>query len=182
MRAKGLGAHVIVAENDPLRALEAHMDGYEVMSMEKAAFIGDIFVTTTGDINVIRKEHFRKMKDGAIVANSGHFNVEIEIGALEAMKKKKRKIRGHIDEYTRRRQEDIPPGEGRLVNLACAEGHPSDVMAMSFANQSLCSEFMWEVKGEEAREEGIFCTAGDRQERRHAETQIGRDHDRQADG
>jgi len=144
MRAKGLGAHVIVTEVDPLRALEAHMDGYEVMSMEKAAPIGDIFVTTTGDINVIRKEHFKKMKDGAIVANSGHFNVEIEIGALEAMKKKKRKIRGHIDEYTLADGKKIfLLGEGRLVNLACAEGHPSDVMDMSFANQSLCSEFMW---------------------------------------
>ncbi len=144
MRAKGLGAHVIVAEVDPLRALEAHMDGYEVMEMEKAAAIGDIFVTTTGDIHVIRQEHFKKMKDGAIVCNSGHFNVEIEIEALEKMKKAKRRIRGFIDEYTLKDGKKIfLLGEGRLVNLACAEGHPSDVMDMSFANQSLCSEYMW---------------------------------------
>lgn len=144
MRAKGLGAHVIVAEVDPLRALEAHMDGFEVMEMEKAAAIGDIFVTTTGDIHVIRDEHFKKMKDGAIVCNSGHFNVEIEIEALEKMKKSKRRIRGLIDEYTLKDGRKIfLLGEGRLVNLACAEGHPSDVMDMSFANQALCSEYMW---------------------------------------
>lgn len=144
MRAKGLGAHVIVTEVDPLRALEAHMDGFEVMEMEKAAAIGDIFATTTGDIHVIREEHFKKMKDGAIVCNSGHFNVEIEIEALEKMKKAKRRIRGFIDEYTLKNGRKIfLLGEGRLVNLACAEGHPSDVMDMSFANQSLCSEYMW---------------------------------------
>lgn len=144
MRAKGLGAHVIVTEVDPLRALEAHMDGYEVMEMEKAAAVGDIFATTTGDIHVIREEHFKKMKDGAIVCNSGHFNVEIEIEALEKMKKSKRRIRGFIDEYTLKDGKKIfLLGEGRLVNLACAEGHPSDVMDMSFANQALCSEYMW---------------------------------------
>lgn len=144
MRAKGLGAHIIVTEVDPLRALEAHMDGYEVMEMSKAAPTGDIFVTTTGNINVIRKEHFKKMKDGAIVCNSGHFNVEIEIGALEKMKQSKRRVRGLIDEYTMKDGKKIfLLGEGRLVNLACAEGHPSDVMDMSFANQALCSEYMW---------------------------------------
>ncbi len=144
MRAKGLGAHVIVTEVDPLRALEAHMDGFEVMAMEKAAPLGDIFVTTTGDIHVIRKEHFKKMKDGAIVANSGHFNVEIDIDALEKMSKGKRRFREFIDEYTLPGDKKIfLLGEGRLVNLACAEGHPSDVMDMSFANQSLCSEYMW---------------------------------------
>jgi adenosylhomocysteinase len=144
MRAKGLGAHVIVTEVDPLRALEAHMDGFEVMEMEKAAPLGDIFVTTTGDIHVIRKEHFMKMKDGAIVANSGHFNVEIDIEALEKMKKSKRRFREFIDEYTLGDGKKIfLLGEGRLVNLAAAEGHPSDVMDMSFANQSLCSEYMW---------------------------------------
>ncbi len=144
MRAKGLGAHVIVTEVDPLRALEAHMDGFEVMEMEKAAPIGDIFVTTTGDIHVIRGEHFRKMKDGAVVANSGHFNVEIDIDALEKMKKSKRRFREFIDEYTMTDGRKIfLLGEGRLVNLAAAEGHPSDVMDMSFANQSLCSEYMW---------------------------------------
>ncbi|MBA4390710.1 MAG: adenosylhomocysteinase [Syntrophus sp. (in: bacteria)] len=144
MRAKGLGAHVIVTEVDPLRALEAHMDGFEVMAMEKAAPLGDIFVTTTGDIHVIRKEHFKKMKDGAIVANSGHFNVEIDINALEKLSKGKRRFREFIDEYTLPGGKKIfLLGEGRLVNLACAEGHPSDVMDMSFANQSLCSEYMW---------------------------------------
>lgn len=144
MRAKGLGAHIIVTEVDPLRALEAHMDGYEVMEMSKAAPMGDIFVTTTGNINVIRKEHFKKMKDGAIVCNSGHFNVEIEIEALEKMKQSKRRVRGLIDEYTMKDGKKIfLLGEGRLVNLACAEGHPSDVMDMSFANQALCSEYMW---------------------------------------
>lgn len=144
MRAKGLGAHVIVTEVDPLRALEAHMDGFEVMAMEKAAPLGDIFVTTTGDIHVIRKEHFKKMKDGAIVANSGHFNVEIDIDALEKLSKGKRRFREFIDEYTLPGGKKIfLLGEGRLVNLACAEGHPSDVMDMSFANQSLCSEYMW---------------------------------------
>jgi adenosylhomocysteinase len=144
MRAKGLGAHVIVTEVDPLRALEAHMDGFEVMAMEKAASLGDIFVTTTGDIHVIRKEHFMKMKDGAIIANSGHFNVEIDIEALEKMKKSKRRFREFIDEYTLTNGKKIfLLGEGRLINLAAAEGHPSDVMDMSFANQSLCSEYMW---------------------------------------
>jgi len=144
MRAKGLGARVIVAEVDPLRALEAHMDGFEVMEMDRAAALGDIFVTTTGDIHVIREEHFKKMKDGAIVCNSGHFNVEIAIDSLEKMKKSKRRIRTFIDEYTLKDGKKIfLLGEGRLVNLACAEGHPSDVMDMSFANQSLCSEYMW---------------------------------------
>lgn len=144
MRAKGLGARVIVAEVNPLRALEALMDGFDVMRMEDAAPLGDIFITTTGDIHVLRKEHFELMKDGAIIGNSGHFNVEIDINALETMKVKKRSIRGSMDEYT------LPDGnriyllgEGRLVNLACAEGHPSEVMDMSFANQALCAEHMW---------------------------------------
>ncbi|MCX8021904.1 MAG: adenosylhomocysteinase [Syntrophorhabdaceae bacterium] len=144
MRARGLGAHVIVTEVNPVRALEAHMDGFEVMDMASAAPKGDIFVTTTGDIHVLRAEHFKKMKDGAIICNSGHFNVEIDIDALEGMKKKKRRIREFIDEYTLPGNKKIfLLGEGRLVNLACAEGHPSDVMDMSFANQALCSEFMW---------------------------------------
>ena len=144
MRAKGLSANVIVTEVDPLRALEARMDGFEVMDMKSAAKIGDIFVSATGDIHVLRGEHFKLMKDGAIVANSGHFNVEIDIDALEAMKKKKRKIRGQMDEYTLVDGKKVYVlGEGRLVNLACAEGHPSEVMDMSFANQALCSEYMW---------------------------------------
>ncbi len=144
MRAKGLSANVIVTEVDPLRALEARMDGFEVMDMRSAARIGDIFISATGDIHVLRGEHFKLMKDGAIVGNSGHFNVEIDIEALEAMKTKKRKIRGQMDEYTIAGGKKIYLlGEGRLVNLACAEGHPSEVMDMSFANQALCSEYMW---------------------------------------
>lgn len=144
MRARGLSAHVIVTEVDPLRALEARMDGFDVMDMKSAARIGDIFISATGDINVIRGEHFRLMKDGAIVGNSGHFNVEIDIGSLEKMKTMKRRIRGHMDEYTMADGRKIYLlGEGRLVNLASAEGHPSEVMDMSFANQALCSEYMW---------------------------------------
>jgi len=144
MRARGLSAHVIVTEVDPLRALEARMDGFDVMDMKSAARIGDIFISATGDINVIRGEHFRLMKDGAIVGNSGHFNVEIDIGSLEKMKTKKRRIRGHMDEYTMTDGRKIYLlGEGRLVNLASAEGHPSEVMDMSFANQALCSEYIW---------------------------------------
>lgn len=144
MRASGLGARVIVTEINPLRALEALMDGFDVMKMEDAAPLGDIFITTTGDIHVIRKEHFEKMKDGAIVGNSGHFNVEIDIPALESIKTKKRNIRGTMDEYTLPNGNRVYLlGEGRLVNLACAEGHPSEVMDMSFANQALCAEFLW---------------------------------------
>jgi adenosylhomocysteinase len=144
MRARGLSAHVIVTEVDPLRALEARMDGFDVMDMKSAARIGDVFISVTGDINVIRGEHFKLMKDGAIVGNSGHFNVEIDINSLEKMKTKKRKIRGLMDEYTMNDGRKIfLLGEGRLVNLAAAEGHPSEVMDMSFANQALCSEYMW---------------------------------------
>ena len=143
MRARGLSAHVIVTEVDPLRALEARMDGFNVMDMKRAAKIGDIFISATGDINVIRGEHFKLMKDGAIVGNAGHFNVEIDIKSLETMKRKKRKIRGQMDEYTMADGRKIYLlGEGRLVNLASAEGHPSEVMDMSFANQALCSEYM----------------------------------------
>lgn len=148
MRAKGMGAHVVVTEVNPIRALEAHLDGYEVMEMKEAAKIGDIFITTTGDINVIRREHFEVMKDGAIVGNSGHFNVEIDIAALEDMKEKKRKIRNFLDEYVLKDGRRIYLiGEGRLVNLSCAEGHPSEVMDMSFSNQALCVEYIWK-KGE----------------------------------
>jgi adenosylhomocysteinase len=146
LRAKGLGAHVVVTEVDPLRALEAHMDGYEVMSMAQAAKIGDLFVTVTGDVSVIRKEHFDRMKDGAIMANSGHFNVEIDIATLESMKTGKRRVREFVDEYTMADGRRIYLlGEGRLVNLAAAEGHPSEVMDMSFANQSLCAEYIWKA-------------------------------------
>jgi len=143
MRARGMGAHVIIVEVDPTKALEAIMDGYSVMPLKEAAPRGDIFVTLTGDINVIRKEHFLAMKDGAIVSNSGHFNVEIDIPALEALSKKKRQVREFVDEYTLKDGKRINLlGEGRLINLAAAEGHPASVMDMSFANQALCCEYI----------------------------------------
>ncbi len=143
MRAKGMGANVVVTEIDPLKSIEAVMDGYQVMPMGDAAKIGDIFVTVTGDIKVIRAEHFRAMKDGAIVCNTGHFNVEIDLEALEKMKKKKRKIRDFVEEFTMPNGRKINIlGEGRLINLASAEGHPSSVMDMSFANQALSAEYM----------------------------------------
>ncbi|MFA6281255.1 MAG: adenosylhomocysteinase [Candidatus Omnitrophota bacterium] len=143
MRAKGLGAKVIVVEIDPLRALEATMDGFDVMPIAQASKIGDIFVTVTGDIGVIRKEHFQVMKNGAIVANTGHFNVEIDIPALEALSNNKRRIRDFIDEYTLKNGKLIYLlGEGRLINLAAAEGHPACVMDMSFANQALSAEYI----------------------------------------
>ncbi|MEI8350298.1 MAG: adenosylhomocysteinase [Candidatus Omnitrophota bacterium] len=143
MRAKGLGAKVVVVEVDPLRALEATMDGYQVMTIKEAAKIGDIFVTATGDIHVIRREHFLTMKNGAIVANTGHFNVEIDIDGLEKLRAKKRKIRDFVEEYTLKNGKKICLlGEGRLINLAAAEGHPAQVMDMSFANQALSAEYM----------------------------------------
>jgi len=143
MRAKGMGAKVIVCEVDPLRALEATMDGYLVMPLKEACPLGDIFVTSTGDRDVIRKEHFELMKDGAIVANAGHFNVEINLEDLEEIAIKKRKIREDIQEFSLRNGKRINLlGEGRLVNLAAAEGHPSLVMDMSFANQALCCEYL----------------------------------------
>jgi len=143
MRAKGMAARVVVTEVDPLKALEATMDGYEAMPIQEAAKIGDIFVTLTGDLNVIRKEHFAVMKDGAIIANSGHFNAEIDIPDLEKMSKKKRATRDFVEEYTLRNDRRIYLlGEGRLINLAAAEGHPAQVMDMSFANQALAAEYM----------------------------------------
>jgi adenosylhomocysteinase len=149
MRAKGMGAMVYVCETDPLRALEAIMDGYEVTPLKKAASIGDVFVTLTGDTRVIRKEHFKLMRDGAIVANAGHFNVEIDIPALEGLSRKKRRIRDCVDEYTLKNGKRINLlGEGRLINLSAAEGHPASVMDMSFANQALCSEFIKKNAGE----------------------------------
>ncbi len=144
MRARGMGAQVIVTEVDHLKALEAIMDGFQVMPMSKAAAIGDIFCTLTGDIHVLRPEHFRKMPDGAIVANSGHFNVEIDTGGLRKLAKKVRKnIRPFTDEYTMKNGRRIYLlADGRLVNLACAEGHPACVMDMSFASQALSTELM----------------------------------------
>ncbi|MCC7203172.1 MAG: adenosylhomocysteinase [Nitrospirae bacterium] len=143
MRAKGLGGDVVVAEIDALKALEAVMDGYRVMPMSAAAKIGDFFVTVTGDINVLREEHFKIMKDGAIVCNSGHFNVEIDIPALRKLSRKRRVIRDYVEEFTMKDGRRINLlGEGRLINLASAEGHPSSVMDMSFANQALSAEYM----------------------------------------
>lgn len=142
-RASGMGARVIVTEVDPLRALEAAMDGYTVMPMKEAAPLGDFFCTVTGDTSVIRKEHFDAMKDGAIVCNSGHFNVEIDIPALEAMSVGRKIIRDFVEEFTvADGRRIILLGEGRLINLAAAEGHPSSVMDMSFANQALASEHL----------------------------------------
>lgn len=143
MRADGMGARVIVTEVNPLRALEATMDGFEVMPIKKASKIGDIFVSATGDIDVISKECFALMKDGAIVSNSGHFNVEISIDNLRKMSNKRRVIRDFVEEFTLKNKKRIYLlGEGRLINLAAAEGHPSAVMDMSFANQALCSAYM----------------------------------------
>jgi len=143
MRAQGMGANVIVTEVNPLRALEAAMSGSRVMQIDEAATIGDIFVTATGDINVIRREHVQKMKDGAILANSGHFNIEINLKDLEELATSKRMLRPNLEEYTLKDGRKIYLlAEGRLVNLAAAEGHPSEVMDMSFANQALCVEYL----------------------------------------
>lgn len=143
MRAEGMGANVLVTEVDPVKALEATMDGYRVMPMSEAAKIGDIFVTVTGDIAILRGEHFKIMKDGAILANSGHFNVEISIPELEKMAEGKRRIKEYVDEYTLNDGRRIfILGEGRLINLAAAEGHPASVMDMSFANQALSAEYI----------------------------------------
>ena len=147
-RAQGLGAHVIVTEVQPIAALEAAMDGYQVMPLIKACGMGDVFITATGDTNVIGKAHFLEMRDGAIIANSGHFNVEIDIPALKSLAKSKRRMRSSIDEYTLRDGRRIYLlGEGRLINLAAAEGHPASVMDMSFANQALCLEYLTNQKG-----------------------------------
>ena len=143
MRARGAGARVIVTEVDPLRALEAVMDGFEVMPIDVAAPLGDIFVTVTGDISVIRESHIKKMKDGAIVCNSGHFNVEIDLESIGRITKKRRTMRPFVEEYTLKNGRNIYVlGEGRLINLAAAEGHPPSVMDMSFANQALAAEYI----------------------------------------
>ena len=147
MRARGMGANVIVTEIDPLPALEAVMDGFTVMPIGEAARIGDFFCTVTGNINVIRKEHFRQMKDGAIVANSGHFNVEMDLPGLSSLSRSRRMIRPFVEEHVLKNGRRINVlGEGRLINLAAAEGHPSSVMDMSFANQALSIEYMVKLK------------------------------------
>ena len=141
-RARGMGSHVIITEVDPMRALEANMDGYEVMPMGKAASIGDIFCTATGDKSVVRKEHIQQMKDGAILANTGHFNVEIDIPGLKSLATETREARAFVEEFTMAGGQRIYLiADGRLVNLSAAEGHPALVMDMSFANQALSAEF-----------------------------------------
>jgi adenosylhomocysteinase len=147
MRARGMGAGVVVTEVDPLRAIEAVMDGFSVMPIRQAARIGDFFCTLTGDINVIRREHFLLMKDGAIVANSGHFNVELDLEGLKSESESVRAVRPLVEAYRLKNGRTINVlGEGRLINLAAAEGHPSSVMDMSFANQALCIEYMVQNK------------------------------------
>jgi adenosylhomocysteinase len=148
MRASGMGAKVIVTEVEPLRALEAVMDGYQVMPMLQAAKVGDFFCTVTGDIKVLRQEHFAVMKDGAIICNSGHFNVEIDLEALAEMTEERRQIRENVEEYRLSAGKRINVlGEGRLINLAAAEGHPPSVMDMSFANQALAAKYVTENSG-----------------------------------
>jgi adenosylhomocysteinase len=143
LRAKGMGADVVITEVDPLKALEAVMDGHRVMAMEEAARVGDFFITVTGNLKVIRKEHFAAMKDGAIVCNSGHFNVEIDIPALERLARRRKMVREGVEQFLLPNDRRINLlGEGRLVNLALAEGHPSSVMDMSFANQALSVEYL----------------------------------------
>ena len=149
MRAKGMGAHVIVTEVDPLRALEAAMDGFEVLPMERAAEIGDLFVTATGDKSVINRSHMERMKDGAVLANTGHFNVEIDIPALRALAAETRSLRQFVDEFQLSDGRRIYlVADGRLVNLSAAEGHPALVMDMSFANQALGLEYAVQKAGE----------------------------------
>jgi adenosylhomocysteinase len=154
MRAKGMGADVVVTEIDPLKALEATMDGYRVMPSLEAAKIGDFFCTVTGNCDVLSQQHFERMKDGAIVANSGHFNVEVDIAWLEK-NGKKRTVREFVDEYALKSGNRIAVlGEGRLINLAAAEGHPSSVMDMSFANQALSAEYV--VKNGKTLEKQVY--------------------------
>ncbi len=147
-RAQGLGAHVIVTEVKPIPALEAAMDGYQVMPLIRACEMGEVFITTTGDTNVIDKAHMLQMRDGVVLANSGHFNVEINIPALESLARSKKRVRPFVDEYALGDGRRIYLlGEGRLINLAAAEGHPASVMDMSFANQALCLEYLTKMKG-----------------------------------
>ncbi|MEM5775751.1 MAG: adenosylhomocysteinase, partial [Anaerolineaceae bacterium] len=159
-RARGMGSEVVVTEIDPLKALEAVMDGFRVMPMAEAAKVGDIFCTVTGDINVIDAHHFAAMKDGAIVANSGHFNVEINIPALKEMSTGTKLVRPFVEEYQLKDGRSIfILGEGRLINLASAEGHPASVMDMSFANQALSAEYM--VKNGKSLEKRVYSVPED---------------------
>lgn len=154
VRAKGMGANVVVTEIDPVKAIEAVMDGFMVMPMAKAAPLGDLFITLTGDIQVIRLEHFKKMKDGAIVCNSGHFNVELDLDALAKAAPKRRPVRPNVEEFTLDGKNIFVLAEGRLVNLSAAEGHPAMVMDMSFANQALAAEFV--VKNHDKLERKVY--------------------------
>jgi adenosylhomocysteinase len=155
MRARGMGSNVIVTEIDPTKAIEAIMDGFRVMTMHEAASIGDVFVTVTGNKNVIARDHFGKLKSGAILANSGHFNVEIDLDALGSMSSSRRESRAFVEEYSMRDGRKVYVlGEGRLINLAAAEGHPASVMDMSFANQALSSEYM--VKNHSKLENKVY--------------------------
>lgn len=164
MRARGMGSNVIVTEVDPLVALEAVMDGFRVMPMDEAAALGDLFCTLTGDVNVLNREHFERMKDGAIMANSGHFNVEINLPALEEMSNGKQRVREFVEQYALKDGRRLNVlGEGRLVNLAAAEGHPASVMDMSFANQALSAEYMLEHAGEMANSVYTIPEAIDRE-------------------
>ncbi len=164
MRARGMGADVIVTEVDPTRALEAVMDGFRVMSMLEAAKIGDVFVSVTGNKSVLTREHFESMKDGAIVANSGHFNVEIDIPALEKLSSSKRTTREFVEEYSLKDGRKINLlGEGRLINLAAAEGHPASVMDMSFANQALAAEYL--VKNHASLEKKVYAVPEEQDKR-----------------
>jgi len=159
-RARGAGAEVIITEVDPTKALEAVMDGFRVMSMEEAAKIGDVFCTVTGNKNVLAKQHFSAMKDGAIISNSGHFNVEIDIPSLDKLSSSKRTTREFVEEYTMKDGRRINLlGEGRLINLAAAEGHPASVMDMSFADQALCCEYM--VKNHASLEKKVYTVPVD---------------------
>ena len=160
MRARGMGAKVIITEVDEIKALEAAMDGFAVMSMKEAAKIGDLFCTLTGDIHVIRKEHFKLMKDGAIICNSGHFDVEIDIPALTKMAKKvKRNVRNFVDEYVIKGKSIYLLAQGRLINLAAAEGHPASVMDMSFSTQALAAEYV--VKNKKKLENRVYNVSAD---------------------
>jgi adenosylhomocysteinase len=159
-RARGAGAEVIVTEIDPTKALEAVMDGFRVMSMDEAAKIGDVFCTVTGNKNVLAKQHFEAMKDGAIISNSGHFNVEIDIPSLEKLSGSKRTTRNFVEEYTMKDGRRINLlGDGRLINLAAAEGHPASVMDMSFADQALCCEYM--AKNHKSLEKRVYTVPAD---------------------
>ncbi len=159
-RARGAGAEVIVTEIDPTKALEAVMDGFRVMSMEEAAKLGDVFCTVTGNKNVLARQHFEAMKDGAIISNSGHFNVEIDIPSLEKLSSSKRTTRNFVDEYTMKDGRRINLlGEGRLINLAAAEGHPASVMDMSFADQALCCDYV--VKNHASLEKKVYTVPVD---------------------